>query len=111
MVEIFPSLGIANVVGSVGLIGSSILGSQGRGGMATLTHFLGSWCITIVLGGVFTYGLHVDLQGLSSAFVLGSALSSAGSTYLLLRSEWELLAATMSLDAIPTDEPGDATRR
>jgi Na+-driven multidrug efflux pump len=101
MIEVFPLLGIGNVVSTIGLISSSILGAQGQIGMATLIQFLGCWCMTILLGGVFTYGLHVDLQGLTSAFVLGLAFSSAGNTYMLLRSEWDSIASQISLDAAP----------
>jgi hypothetical protein len=65
MIEIFPLLGIGNVVSTIALISA-----QGWIGMATtFIQFVGSCsCMTIILGGVFTYGLHVDLQALTSAY-------------------------------------------
>jgi hypothetical protein len=77
MIEIFPLLGIGNVVSTIGLISA-----QGWIGMATtLIQFVGScWCMMIILSGVFMYGLHVDLQALTSAFILGLAFSSASNT-------------------------------
>jgi Na+-driven multidrug efflux pump len=107
MVETFPLIGMGNVVQATSTISSSLLGVQGRGGLAILVQFLGNWCIGIILGSIFTYGLQIDLQGLTSAVVLGLALSGAGNGYLLLRSEWDALASILSeeLDAPINQKP------
>lgn len=96
MVEIFPLIGMGHIVLTVGMISWALLGAQGRYQEATLVQFVCSWGVTLPLGALFTYGLQIDLQGLTCAFVLGLALSGTGNTYLLIRSQWELLAATIA---------------
>lgn len=107
MLEIFPLIGIGFVVQTSGLISASVLGAQGRSGMAHLVQFLGAWCVTVLLSVVFCSVLRIDLQGLSSAVVLGLALSGAGQTYLMMRSDWEHLASTLSkgLEALDEGSP------
>lgn len=96
VIEIFPQLGIGNVVQASGVVSASVLGAQERGGIAMLVQLVGSWCVTMILGSVFTLGFQIDLQGLASAVVLGLGLSSAGNSYLLLRSEWDFIASSLS---------------
>ena len=96
MMEVIPLLGIGNMVQSSGLISSSVLGAQERSGLAILLQFLCSWCLSILLGSIFVFGFRIDLQGIMSAVVLGMGLSSAGSAYVLLRSEWTELAYSIS---------------
>jgi Na+-driven multidrug efflux pump len=103
MVEIFPLLGLGAVIQTTGLISVSLLGAQERAGMATLIQLLGNWCITMILGSVFTFGFRIDLQGLASAVVLGLGLSSTGNSFLLLRSQWNSIAIRMSRGLM--DEP------
>lgn len=93
MIEIFPLIGIGNVVQATASISLSILGAQERAGYAILVQIMGNWGVTMILGTVFTFGFQIDLQGLTSAFVLGLGLSSSGVTYLLLRSVWDTLAS------------------
>jgi Na+-driven multidrug efflux pump len=105
MIETFPLIGIGNVVRSIGIVSASVLGAQGRAGIANLMQFLGIWCITIPLSAIFTYGLLIDLQGLTTAVVLGLALSGAGNTYLLLRSDWIAIASTVSEGFVLDHDP------
>jgi Na+-driven multidrug efflux pump len=96
LIETFPLIGIGNIVQSTVIVIAAILGAQGRSGLATMVQFVGNWCVTIPLSGIFTYGLRIDLQGLTSAVVLGLAMSAAGNTYMLVRSEWDALASIAS---------------
>ena len=89
--ELFPLIGIGHVVQSVGVVSWAILGAQGRYSLGTFVQFL-YWGVSIPLSIIFTFGLRVDLQGLTSAFILGLALSSVGNTYILIRSQWQRLA-------------------
>jgi hypothetical protein len=56
--------------------------------------------VSIFLGSIFTFGFQIDLEGIVSAVVLGVGLSSAGNTYYLLRSEWDILASSLSNNMI-----------
>lgn len=96
MMEVFPLLGIGNVVQASGLISASILGAQERSDIAVTVQLMGNWCVTMILGSIFTFGFQIDLQGIASAVVLGLGLSSAGNTYQHLRSEWDFLASSLS---------------
>ena len=104
MVEIFPLLGLGNVVQTAGLISASLLRAQERAGMATLVSFFGNWCITTMLGSVFTFGFRIDLQGLASAVVMVLGFSSTSCSFLLLRLRWKSTAIQMSRDLLIEQE-------
>jgi Na+-driven multidrug efflux pump len=107
LLETFPLIGIGNIVRTAGTVSASILGAQGRPGWATIVQFLGNWCITVPLSGIFTYGLRIDLQGLTAAVVLGLALSGAGNTYMLMRSDWTALASVVSEGFVLEYDPNE----
>lgn len=96
LVELFPLVGIGNVVLASGSISASLLAAQERSGMATLVQFLGNWCLTLAIGCIFSFAFRIDLQGLTTAVVLGLGLASAGNSFLLHRSEWDVMASTLS---------------
>jgi Na+-driven multidrug efflux pump len=96
MIEIFPLIGMGHIVLTTGIISWALVGAQGRYNQATVVQFICNWGVTIPLGAIFTYGLRIDLQGLTSAFVLGLALSGASNTYILIRSQWQRLATIIS---------------
>jgi Na+-driven multidrug efflux pump len=96
MIEIFPLIGMGHIVFTTGIISWALVGAQGRYNQATVVQFICNWGVTIPLSAIFTYGLRIDLQGLTSAFVLGLALSGAGNTYILIRSQWQRLATIIS---------------
>ncbi|KAG7342393.1 MATE efflux family protein [Nitzschia inconspicua] len=109
MIEIFPLVGIGNIVQTTVSISSSLLGAQERFGIVVVVQVLGNWCLAIVLGTVFTFGFQIDLQGVASAIVLGLGLSSSGVTYLLLRSDWDLVADKFSRRFIREQAMGEET--
>jgi Na+-driven multidrug efflux pump len=100
MMEILPLLGIGNVVQTSSLISASILAAPERNSSSSmvilLRQWMGNWCVTMILGGIFTFGFQIDLQGIASAVVLGLGLSSTGNAYQLLRSDWDMLAMSLS---------------
>lgn len=107
LIENFPLIGLGNIVHSIGIVCASILGAQGRSGLATSVQSMGNWCITLPLSGIFTYGLRIDLQGLTSAVVLGLAMSGAGNAYILMRSEWDSLASILSQGFSFEEDPNE----
>jgi hypothetical protein len=98
MIEIFPLIGMGHIVFTTGIISWALVGAQGRYTQATIVQFICNWGVTIPLSSLFTYGLRIDLQGLTSAFVLGLALSGAANTYILVRSRWQRLASIVSME-------------
>jgi Na+-driven multidrug efflux pump len=98
MIEVFPLIGMGHIVMTIGIISWALVGAQGRYTQATIIQFICNWGVTIPLSSLFTYGLRIDLQGLTSAFVLGLALSGAANTYVLVRSEWQRLASIISIE-------------
>lgn len=96
MIELFPLVGMGHIVMTTGVISWALVGAQGRYSQATIVQFICNWGVTIPLSSIFTFGLRIDLQGLTSAFVLGLALSGAANTYILIRSQWQRLAAIIS---------------
>jgi hypothetical protein len=98
MIEVFPLIGMGHIVMTIGIISWALVGAQGRYTQATIVQFICNWGVTIPLSSLFTYGLRIDLQGLTSAFVLGLALSGAANTYILVRSQWQRLASVVSME-------------
>lgn len=97
IVETFPLLGVGLVVQSVGAISFSVISAQeDRLRLSHTVQFIGTWAFTSALSAIFCFWLRIDLQGLTCAVVLGLAISGAGQTYLLMKSDWVQIAATMS---------------
>ena len=97
MIEVFPLLGLGLIVQTVGAISFSVISAQqDRIRMTHFIQFVGSWILAPLLGGIFCFLLRIDLQGLASAVVLGLAVSGAGQTYLLMKSDWTRIASKVS---------------
>jgi Na+-driven multidrug efflux pump len=94
--ELLPLIGVGQIVMSVGTMSWTLLGAQGRRRLATTVQLVGSWGVTIPLGLLFTYGVNINLQGLTTSVILGLSVAGAGNTYILLRSQWDLLAKLFS---------------
>ena len=95
-IELLPLIGVGQIVMAVGAMSWTLVGAQGRRNLATTVHLVGSWGVTIPLGLLFTYGITINLQGLTTSVVLGLSVAGAGNTYILLRSQWDLLAKIFS---------------
>jgi Na+-driven multidrug efflux pump len=90
--ELFPLVGVGNVALTAGTVSWALVGAQGRYRLATLTAFVSSWCVTLPLAALFTYGLHFDMQGVTAAVVAGYSVTGTALLYILIRSDWERLS-------------------
>lgn len=95
-VELLPLIGVGQIIMAVGTMSWTMVGAQGRRSLATTVQLVGSWGVTIPLALLFTYGVNINLQGLATSVVLGLSVAGAGNTYILLRSQWDLLAKIFS---------------
>jgi MATE family multidrug resistance protein len=90
--DLVPLVGIGNVTMTFGMVSWALVGAQGRYALATFVSFVSSWCITIPLSAIFVFGLNVDLQGVTSAVVIGYSCTGTVLSFILLRSDWEHLS-------------------
>lgn len=90
--ECLPLTVIGNLLMTVGILAWYMVGAQGRYKLGTLVMGVMSWGITLPLAAISTYVLHVDLQGLTTAVVLGYVGVGASLLYILLTSDWIALA-------------------
>ncbi|KAL7557534.1 hypothetical protein ACA910_019315 [Epithemia clementina (nom. ined.)] len=90
--ELIPYVCIGNVTMMFGSVSWTLLGAQGRYGLATAMGCVGSWGVTIPLSAIFTYGIELNLPGLASAVVIGYACSGSLNSFFLVRSNWEKLS-------------------
>jgi MATE family multidrug resistance protein len=107
--ELVPLVGIGNVTMTFGMVCWALVGAQGRYGLATFVSFVSSWCITIPLSALFVFGLNVDLQGVTSAVVIGYSCTGTVLSFILLRSDWECLSETVQkLNALSGEVVSDS---
>lgn len=90
--ELIPLVGVGNITMTFGMVCWALVGAQGRYRLATFVAFFSSWCITMPLAAMFVYAFHVDLQGVTSAVVIGYSVSGTILSYILIRSDWERLS-------------------
>ena len=106
--ELFPLMAIGNVTMNLGIVCFYLVGAQLRYRLATLI-FLGcSWGITMPLGGVATYILNLDLQGLVAAVVIGYTFTATIITIVLFCSDWEKLAANIHAIHLESDSEDES---
>jgi len=92
LADLIPMLGLGNIVLSAGTVSWGLIGAQGRYRLATLVALLGSWLVTIPVAAAFTYGLNLNLQGITAAIVIGYSVSCTTLFYILLRSDWNRIS-------------------
>lgn len=90
--DLVPLVCFGNIAMMFGSVSWTLLGAQGRFGLATAMGFIGSWVVTLPLSAISTLVLGYDLQGVVSSVVIGYGASGALNSYFLMRSNWEKLA-------------------
>ena len=90
--ECLPLTVIGSLLMTLGILAWYMIGAQGRYKIGTWDMFISSWGITLPLAAISTFVLHVDLQGLTTAVVLGYVAVGASLLYVLLTSDWIALA-------------------
>jgi len=88
-----PYIGVGNIALTFGYLCWYLVGAQGRYKLGTLMNFFANWCVTMPLAATFTFAWNFDLQGLTSAVVLGYVGLGASLSYILLTSDWDARAA------------------
>jgi Na+-driven multidrug efflux pump len=92
LIEILPLMGIGNIALTAGSVSWALVGAQGRYRLATCVAFVSSWCITLPLAAIFTFGLNVNLEGVTASVVIGYSVTGTCLMYILIRSDWERLS-------------------
>ena len=90
--DLVPFVGVANFAMQFGETSWSLIGAQGQFKLATLVNFVSSWGICIPLAAIFVFCFRIDLQGLTSAVVIGYVTTSATLTFVLLSTNWKKVA-------------------
>eukprot|EP00978_Attheya_sp_CCMP212_P044549 scaffold314083_cov51-Attheya_sp.AAC.1 len=90
--DLIPLVGIGNITMTFGMICWALVGSQGRYRLATFVSFSSSWCLTMPLASLFTYGLRLDLQGIVAAVIVGYSTTGSILSYILIFSDWDKLS-------------------
>lgn len=87
--DLIPLFAVGNIALAVGSMAWTLVGAQGRYAYSTAVGFVGSWCVTIPLAAIFSIKMGIDLQGQTSAVVIGYMVSGTWNTFTLLRSDWK----------------------
>lgn len=101
--ELIPLLGVGNIFLTAGCVSWALVGAQARYRLATFVAFVSSWCVTMPLAAIFTYGFNLNLQGITSAVVIGYSVTCTALCYILLRSDW----ARISQHVVETNDDSD----
>mmetsp|Transcript_920 Transcript_920/g.1132 ORF Transcript_920/g.1132 Transcript_920/m.1132 type:complete len:717 (+) Transcript_920:41-2191(+) len=111
--ELVPFVGVANLTMTFGMICWSLIGAQGNYKMATWIDIISTWCVCMPLAALYTYIFRIDLQGLTSAIVVGYLTTGATLTYALLSTNWEKVAQKIQDqydDDVSTIEQGEENK-
>ena len=90
--ELLPLLGVGNIFLTAGCVSWALVGAQARYRLATFVAFVSSWGITMPLAAIMTYVFNFNLQGITSAVVIGYSVTCTALFYILLRSDWVRIA-------------------
>ena len=84
MKQMIPYIGIGNITMTFGLASWSLIGGQGRYNLSTFIQFCASWGVTVPLAAFFTYYLNFNLEGITSAVVIGYVVAGKCYIYIIL---------------------------
>jgi hypothetical protein len=90
--ELVPFVGVANLTMTFGMQCWSLIGAQGKYKLATWITFISSWGISMPLAAIYVFVFNIDLQGLTSAVVIGYLTTGASLSYILLATDWNKVA-------------------
>lgn len=88
LAELVPFVGVANITMQFGMTSWSLIGAQGKYKLATWVALASSWLATLPVAAIFVFVFHLDLQGLTSAVVVGYVSTGAALSYVLLCTDW-----------------------
>lgn len=93
--------GLANIALTFAQVYWSLVGAQGRFGLASSTILGCRWLITMPLALSFVYASFYDLRAIAGSVAVGYATASAFLAHSVSQSDWEKL----SLEAQALDDP------
>jgi Na+-driven multidrug efflux pump len=90
--------GLANVAMTFAQVYWSLVGAQGRYGLASSTIMLCRWLVTMPLALTFIFGLSYDLRAVAGSIAVGYATASSFLVYSVVTSDWQLLSLAAQED-------------
>lgn len=96
--DLLPMFGLGNAAMTIGTMSWTLLGSQGRYRLATVIVCIISWVVTLPLAAICSAWLKINLEGQTSAVVIGYTISGCVHAYYLFRSDWEALSESVMDD-------------
>ncbi|KAL7577273.1 hypothetical protein ACA910_002018 [Epithemia clementina (nom. ined.)] len=105
--DLVGTTGLANIAMSMAQVYWSLLGSQGRFGVASSSILLCRWLFTMPLAAFFIFWGDYDVSGLGSALAMGYMTSTLLLASRLFRSDWKLFAQLAQEEAMLGDDDDD----
>ena len=103
--ELVPFVGVGNLTMTFGMLCWSLIGAQGEYKLATWISFVSSWGVVMPLSALYVFVFRLDLQGLTSAVVIGNVSTGACLSYVLLSTDWDKVAQKIE-DQNAAEVPG-----
>jgi Na+-driven multidrug efflux pump len=107
--ELLPMFGLSNASMALTTMAWTLLGAQGRYRLATVVVGLVSWTVTLPLAAFYSVYLEMDLQGQTSALVIGYLLAGMIHAYYLFRSDWAAMSKNVMDDNASVGNAGDSS--
>ena len=95
LISTIPLVGMGNILMVFGMVSWSLVGAQGRYGLATKVSAIMTFCVTVPLAAIFCIACHFTLDGLVAAVVIGYSTTGLVLAYVLLRSDWKHISKTI----------------
>jgi Na+-driven multidrug efflux pump len=96
--------GLANVAMAFAQVYWSLVGAQGRFGLASSTILLCRWLVTMPLAFSFIFGLTYDLRAVAGSIAVGYATASSFLAYCIYQSDWQSLSIAAHDEAYPVED-------
>jgi Na+-driven multidrug efflux pump len=96
--------GLANVAMAFAQVYWSLVGAQGRFGLASSTILLCRWLVTMPLAFSFIFGLTYDLRAVAGSIAVGYATASSFLAYCVYQSDWQSLSVAAQEEAYPAED-------
>jgi Na+-driven multidrug efflux pump len=93
--EAISLIGLANICMGCSQISWTLIGAQGRFRLATSVVFFSRWIVTMPMALICIFVFFLDLNSVAGALVVGYSTASCALTFIVLRSDWDLLAKAM----------------
>ena len=105
--DLVGTTGLANIAMSLAQVYWSLLGSQGRFGVASSSILLCRWLVTMPLAAGFIFRADYDLRAVGSALALGYMTSTLLLAIRLFQSDWKVYAQLAQDEAMFGDDDDD----